>query len=135
MMNSPWYYQGQILEEIPEGHTGFVYCIQNLTNGKFYIGKKKFRFTRKKKRKGKRSISVKTESDWKKYFGSNTELQEDVKKLGEENFKREILYLCKSQGTCNYLEGYEIFVRNALIREDYYNKWVSVKVSKSQIKL
>ena len=52
----------------------FVYRIINLQNGREYIGRKyfwKFRTPKGKKRK------VKSESDWKKYYGSCPELKEE----------------------------------------------------------
>jgi len=35
-----WTYQGEIVEEIPQGVEGFVYLITNTTNNRKYIGKK-----------------------------------------------------------------------------------------------
>ena len=62
-------------------------------------------------------------------------LLEDVKKLGSERFRREILRFCKTKGTANYWEAYEIMTRNAIISDEYYNEWLSVKVSRPQIKV
>jgi hypothetical protein len=131
-----WLYNGkEIGEEDLEGNVAFVYLITNLTNNKRYIGKKLLAFTRTKKVKGQtRRKRVKTESDWKEYFGSNKRLLDDVTQLGPENFKREILKLCKTKGTANYYEAYEIMVRHAIIDPEYYNEWLHVKVSQSQVK-
>ena len=57
-------------------------------NGREYIGRKyfwKFRTPKGKKRK------VKSESDWKKYYGSCPELKEEIQQLGRQNFSRTIL--------------------------------------------
>jgi hypothetical protein len=97
---------------------GFVYIITNLTNQKKYIGKKHF-WTRQKDRKTGRRKTL--ESDWKNYFGSCDELNEDVKTLGKEHFLREILYLCPHKKSMSYYETYEQFNRNVLLSEDYYN--------------
>jgi hypothetical protein len=97
---------------------GFVYIITNLTNQKKYIGKKHF-WTRQKDRKTGRRKTL--ESDWKNYFGSCDELNEDVKILGKEHFLREILYLCPHKKSMSYYETYEQFNRNVLLSEDYYN--------------
>ena len=91
---------------------GFVYKITNLVNGRSYIGRKyfwSFRTPPGKKRK------VKQESDWKKYYGSCPELKEDIKKTGNKVFfKREILSLHKTKGTCNYEETKQLFLNNVL---------------------
>ena len=91
---------------------GFVYKITNLLNGRSYIGRKyfwSFRTPPGKKRK------VKQESDWKKYYGSCPELKEDIKKTGNKVFfKREILSLHKTKGTCNYEETKQLFLNNVL---------------------
>jgi hypothetical protein len=97
---------------------GFVYIITNLTNNKKYIGKKHF-WTRQKDRKTGRRKTL--ESDWKNYFGSCDELNEDVKTLGKEHFLREILYLCPHKKSMSYYETYEQFNRNVLLSEEYYN--------------
>jgi len=113
-----WQYNGEIFTDVPKGMEGFVYMITNLTNNKKYIGKKHF-WTRQKDRKTGRRKTL--ESDWKNYFGSCDELNEDVKILGKEHFLREILYLCPHKKSMSYYETYEQFKRNVLLSEDYYN--------------
>jgi Putative endonuclease segE, GIY-YIG domain len=113
-----WKYNGEDFIEIPNKMEGFVYIITNLTNNKKYIGKKHF-WTRQKDRKtGRRKTQ---ESDWMNYFGSCDELKEDVKLLGQDNFLREILYLCPHKKSMSYYETYEQFNRNVLFSNDYYN--------------
>jgi hypothetical protein len=130
---NPWLYHGLPLEtEQTDGYIGFVYLITNLVNDKKYVGKKLFKFSRTKQVKGKKK-RVKIDSDWKDYYGSNVELNEDVKNQGPHNFKREVLRLCKSKGECNYQEAKSQFERLVLERDDYYNGWISVKVHKSHI--
>lgn len=130
-----WTYQGrEVTEDEIESHTGFVYLITNLTNNKKYVGKKLFKSTRTKTIKGKRK-KVKSDSDWRDYYGSNAILKEDVKRLGPENFKREILKLCKSKGTANYYEmKYQIQFEVLERPDEYYNEWIIVKVHRSHIK-
>ena len=130
-----WLFNGQ--EFPPEealNYVGFVYIITNLTNNKKYIGKKLFHFSKTKQVKGKKK-RFKVQSDWPTYYGSNVELQKDVEVLGFENFTRCILYLCKSKGTCSYLEAKEQFGRNVLESDEYYNQWIFLKVSRSHLKL
>ena len=113
-----WQYNGEVFTDVPKGMEGFVYIITNITNNKKYIGKKHF-WTRQKDRKTGRRKTL--ESDWKNYFGSCDELNEDVKTLGKEHFLREILYLCPHKKSMSYYETYEQFKRNVLLSEEYYN--------------
>ena len=47
-MEQHWYYNNELIEELPEGSVGFVYLITNLTNNRKYIGKKLAQFKRTK---------------------------------------------------------------------------------------
>jgi hypothetical protein len=126
-----WLYNDIPFEDIAD-YVGFVYLITNLQNGRKYIGKKNFYFSKTRTVKGKKKRS-KVESDWKKYFGSNKELLEDVEKLGQENFKREIIKLCKSKGEFGYYEAKYQFENNVLESNDYYNTWIMVRVHKKHL--
>ena len=112
---------------------GFVYQITNLTNGKKYIGKKLFYFSKTKQVKGKKK-RYKAPSDWKTYYGSNDKLNKDVESLGADMFLREILHLCQSKGECGYLEAKEQFVRGVIESDDYYNTWIMCRVRDTHIK-
>ena len=111
---------------------GFIYEITNLTNGRKYVGKKFFTRAGTKQIKGKKK-KVRLSSGWTNYWSSSEELKADVKKLGEENFSRKILYLCKSRSECSYRETKEIFIRDALLTTEYYNSWVSCKIHKTHV--
>ena len=95
-----WYYKGAEVTELPDDCVGYFYCIENLTNGKKYIGKKLAKFSKttykvvKQKNgiKKKKKIRSKVDSDWLTYYGSNEQLNKDVQTHGKENFTREILY-------------------------------------------
>jgi hypothetical protein len=136
-----WIYQGQTVETLPEDCVGFVYEITNLTSGRQYIGKKLAKFaktrykmhTQKNGKKVKKKIREKIDSDWQTYYGSNDKLNQDVQELGKENFKREILYYCKSKAECSYIEAREQFSRRVLESTDYYNGQISVRVHGSHI--
>jgi hypothetical protein len=132
-----WMYQGEeFKEEQAEGYVGFVYLIENIFTKKKYIGKKLFSFTRTKKVKGKtRRKKVTKQSDWQNYYGSNNLLKEDVKQFGVTCFRREILHLCKTKGTCSYLELKEQILHNALESENFYNDQIYVRIHRSHIKL
>lgn len=128
-----WFYHNREFTEEDIGESfGFVYCITNLTNNRKYIGKKFFTKAGRKQSKGKIK-KIRVSSDWMVYYGSNEELKNDVKSLGSDNFRREILFLCKSKSECSYRETKEIFNRDALLKEEYYNSWVSCKIHKTHV--
>lgn len=130
-----WLYDGKELEELPVGCEAFVYLITNNTNGMKYVGKKlaKFKVT-KAPLKGKKNKRRSTkESDWRDYWGSSDRLKEDVERLGEDKFTREILYFCPSRGIASYLEAREQFERRVLETDEYYNGIINVRVGGSNI--
>lgn len=134
MTTNEWLYNNEPFLT-PGNYYGFVYLITNLLTGRQYIGKKFF-WSSKRKQVNKVRKRYKVESDWKTYWSSSDELKEDIKKLGEENFKREIIHLCVNKGTANYLEAKEQFAREVLENSDkWYNSWIQVKVSKTHVKL
>jgi hypothetical protein len=114
----------------PEDWFGFVYIIKNKVNGQFYIGKKVF-WNNTKTKLTKKEISEQTgpgrkpthkivtkESNWMMYWGSNKNLQSDLKELGPENFERKILKLCKTKKELTYWElhyqcTYEVLLTNS----------------------
>ena len=116
---NPWIYQDtNFTSDDIDDFFGFVYCITNNTNGRQYIGRKyfwKFRTPRGKKRK------VKSESDWKKYYGSCPELKEEIQRFGRQNFSRTILSLHKTAGKTNYEETKQLFI-NGVLTESLDNR-------------
>ena len=109
---NPWMYNEAPFTSADIGdYFGFVYLIANKSNSRQYIGRKyfwSFRTPKGKKRK------VKSESDWKKYYGSCPELKEDIGKFGRENFSRTILSLHKTKGKTNFEETRQLFNNNVL---------------------
>ena len=109
---NPWMYNEVPFTSSDIGdYFGFVYLIANKSNHRKYIGRKylwQFRTPKGQKRK------VKSESDWKNYYGSCPELKEDIIKFGRENFSRTILSLHKTKGKTNYEETRQLFVNNVL---------------------
>jgi hypothetical protein len=118
----------------PQDYFGFVYKITNLTNSKFYIGKKYFYYTSNVKlgkkelaalpvTRGRKSTTkqVIKESDWRSYWGSSKELQQDVKELGAEMFECIILKLCKDKKELTYYELHYQCTNECLLSYDSYN--------------
>ena len=127
-----WYYGGVPFEE--DGtHFGYVYLIENLITGRKYIGRKYFTISSTKQVNGKKR-KIRKASDWEAYWGSNETLKAEVAELGEHNFRRTILHLCKSKSECSYMETFEIFTRHALLNTVYYNDWCSCKVRRAHLK-
>jgi len=125
-----WTYLGKEVEELPQDVVGFVYIITNTTNDRQYIGKKLAKFSRTKPPlKGKKNKRrTKVESDWKDYYGSSDELNEDIVQLGKDNFKREILFYCYSKSELSYIEAREQFNYKVLESDKYYNGHIRVRV-------
>ncbi len=96
---------------------GFVYNITNLTNQRQYIGRKYFWQKRKPRAtaKTKRRTRVKTESNWRNYYGSCPELKQDIEKYGSDSFSRTILSLHLTPGKVNYEETRQLFLNNVLV--------------------
>jgi group I intron endonuclease len=78
-----------------------VYLIENLINGKKYIG-----------------MDTKNNPD---YLGSGTLIKKAVKKYGKINFKKSILEHCSSLNELEERETWWINYFNALERKDFYN--------------
>ena len=127
-----WLFYGS--EYIDDGLSfGFVYEIENTITGRKYIGRKYFTQAGYKQVNGKKK-KIRKPSDWQDYYGSNETLKREVAELGTHNFRRTILYLCKSKSECAYFETYEILTRHALLDETYYNDWVTAKIRKDHLK-
>lgn len=126
-----WKYQGKEikdLSEVPEGSYGFIYCITNNLTGQKYIGKKcLYSFSKEVVRvpgKGKRTRKqvniISREADWQRYWGSNLDLKAEIKKVGRENFSKEILYFVHTKAQLTYYETKELFARGVIEPESLY---------------
>lgn len=117
---------------IDENSFGFIYEITNNVNKKKYIGKKqcKSKFKRKplKGRVNKRIEII--DSDWREYTSSSFDLNEDIKKYGKENFTFKILRVCQSKWELAYFEIKEQLDRNVLMKKDYYNGIINVRIGR-----
>jgi hypothetical protein len=136
-----WYYAGEIfgvndaVERIADGYIGFIYEVTDNTNGKKYIGKKLLTTTKKlpplkgTKRKRKKVVH----SDWQTYYGSS-EVVKELVEARADTFSREILDFCKAKGELSYIEAKYHFEREVLLRDDYYNAFIGVKIHAKHVK-
>ena len=113
LYENPWIFKGSpFLSKDIDDMYGFVYCITNVVTGRKYIGRKYFWSFRKPRGKSRR---VKSESDWKKYYGSSDELNRERSELGNNTFfKREILSLHATKGKVNFEETRQLFIHGVL---------------------
>ncbi len=118
--------------DIPQEYYGFIYLITNKTNDRKYIGKKQCKSKRKKPlRKGKKKReSVVKETDWMTYTSSCNELNDDIAKIGKENFIFEILRFCNSKWELGYYEIQEQINRQVLFTAEYYNGIINCRLGK-----
>ena len=98
MVDHHWFAYKKDEEFVPNlDKFGFVYLITNLQSGKGYIGCKQYKLYTKLKER---------ESDWKTYTGSSKWLNEDIKNIGKEHFKFEIIAEYKNKRSLRYYELY-----------------------------
>ena len=133
-----WLYNGQEITDIsqfPQNTFGFVYEVIT-PKGKKYIGKKVLYHNQKKKLtkvelaeqtgRGRRKTFrvIQKESDWKKYYGSNIHLKNQINK-GEvtlENLQKQIIGLASNKKHLTYLETKILFQLEVLENpSQYYN--------------
>lgn len=133
-----WSYNGEeFTSEMIGGRIGFVYEILDKTNGKKYLGKKKFwsKTTRPPLKGKKRKRKIIKESDWQSYHGSSEEVKTLVEECGTDRFERKIIHLCDSLGEMSYVEMREQIVRDVLLKPDeYYNAFVGLKCHRNHVK-
>jgi hypothetical protein len=109
---------------------GFIYEIVCTVNGRRYIGKKQCKTKLKRKPlKGKTKRRIEEiDTDWRTYSGSSTELNKDIEKHGKDSFTFTILKACRSKWELAYEEIKEQIKRDVLLRDDYYNGIVNVRI-------
>ena len=120
-----WLYNGKEITDIsqfPSNTFGFLYEVIT-PEGKKYVGKKVLYHNQKKKLtkvelseqtgRGRRKTFkiVQKESDWKKYYGSNSHLKNQISK-GEvtlESLKKQIIQTASNKKHLTYLETKYLF--------------------------
>ena len=131
-----WVYNDKEFNETPDEFQGFVYMVTEKDTGKKYIGKKFFwkpktlPITKTRKRR----VRTRAGSDWRKYYGSSKEVQSLVESKGKDNYKREILRLCKTKGECSYYEAKLQFQYDVLLSDEYYNEFIGCKIHAKHIR-
>lgn len=132
-----WYYNNEPYDSTPEDFQGFVYVITELDTDKKYIGKKNFwkpkilPVTKTRKRR----VRTRVESDWREYYGSSKEVVALVESKGNNNYKREILRLCKTKGEMSYFEAKLQFENDVLLSDEYYNEFIGCKIHSRHLKI
>lgn len=136
MSGTDWIFEGKAYTETPEEYQGFVYVIKELDTGKKYIGKKNFWKPKilPKNSKRNRRVRTRTDSDWKKYYGSNKEVKQLVEDKGINNYERTILKLCRSKGEMSYWEAKLQFEYDVLLSDEYYNAFIGCKIHANHIR-
>ena len=115
-----WTYKNKEIGDItqfPENTFGFVYITTHKPSGKSYIGKKVL-FHNKKQKIGKKELGklqgvvgrrpsyklVVKESDWKTYYGSQTDIKALLVEGKKDEFERSILKMCPDKKSLTYFE-------------------------------
>ena len=96
---------------------GFIYCVENIINGKKYVGKR----------------VVKNNIKDNSYLGSGLIIKNAIKKYGIDNFHREILCECDNKEELEENEIYYIGVLNTTYPNGYnISKTSSLFLSKNE---
>ena len=115
-----WIYKSNKIDDItqfPENTFGFVYITTHKPTGKSYIGKKVL-FHNKKQKLGKKDLEklqgvvgrrpsyklIVKESDWKTYYGSQTDIKALLVEGKKDEFERSILKMCPDKKSMTYFE-------------------------------
>jgi len=123
----PWSFNGKIINKHPENAKAFVYYLE-FSDGMHYYGKKNLESVRRKKLAGKtkRVVTV-SESNWRVYLSSSTEVKARIKS-GDKLVKREIIRWCFSTSEATYWELWYQMVNHVLLDIKSLNKWISAKM-------
>lgn len=141
----PWYYQGKevkTLTDMPPETLGFIYRIENLTTGKYYIGRKTVAGNKKKKLTAKEKAlpenkrktfryEMSESVGWKNYCGSNMTLKEEV--ANGHQIRKQILTYCSTKASITLEEMKAILCGGALEDEKSYNGWIKCTIYKKHL--
>jgi len=105
------------ITELPKNTFGFIYIVTHKPTNKSYIGKK-YLFHNKKQKIGKKELAllqggsgrrpkykqVIKESDWKTYYGSQTEIKQLLVEGRKDEFERNIIKCVQTKKQLTYFE-------------------------------
>lgn len=121
----------EVGEFTPTEWFGFIYRIDHKSSGKAYIGKKFFKFKRKKTKTNK---SRTKESDWQYYTSSSDVVNDLIAECGKDDFEFRILRLCSGRCELTYSEEEAQFGADVLRarlpngERKYLNKTIGYKI-------
>ena len=122
-----WFYKNkkvESIEDMPANTFGFVYLVTHTPSGKKYLGKKQLISNRTLPplKGSKRKRKVQKESDWKTYYGSQSEVKQLVKESKDKlEFVREIIIFTSTKKQLTYFETKLQFVNEVLENDEYLN--------------
>lgn len=122
-----WLYKNKVInsiEDMPADTFGFIYLVTHTPSGKKYLGKKQLisNKTLPPLKGKKRKRKIQKESDWKTYYGSQTEVKQLVKESKDMlEFQREILIFVSTKKQLTYFETKLQFVNEVLENNEYLN--------------
>ena len=122
-----WLYKNKeinSIEDMPADTFGFVYLVTHTPSGKKYLGKKQLISNRTLPplKGSKRKRKIQKESDWKTYYGSQTEVKQLVKESKDMlEFVREIIIFTSTKKQLTYFETKLQFVNEVLENDEYLN--------------
>ena len=122
-----WLYKNKeinSIEDMPTDTFGFVYLVTHTPSGKKYLGKKQLISNRTLPplKGSKRKRKVQKESDWKTYYGSQSEVKQLVKESKDKlEFVREIIIFTSTKKQLTYFETKLQFVNEVLENDEYLN--------------
>ena len=122
-----WLYKNKeinSIEDMPTDTFGFVYLVTHTPSGKKYLGKKQLISNRTLPplKGSKRKRKIQKESDWKTYYGSQTEVKQLVKESKDKlDFVREIRIFASTKKQLTYFETKLQFVNEVLENDEYLN--------------
>ena len=137
-----WTWNGKVIdtiEKFPKKSIGFIYCIENLSNGKVYYGRKTCRAMGKKKRLTKTEKNLPENSrktfkyveheykGWQDYCGSCEPLLEDIKK--GDKYRKTIVKFCETKGQLTAQE-IRFIVCDCITQDNCYNGNILGKIFK-----
>lgn len=142
--NTNWIHKGEEIiniNQFPKNAIGFIYLIRNLTNGRYYYGrktcisnsKKRLTLAEKKLPENQRKTFkiIEKENSWKSYTGSNKLLNEHVK--AGHIIEKEIIQFCFSKAELTFYETRAIVCSECMLTDSCYNDWISAKVYKRNL--